>query len=113
MSRIGIALTLIFFISLVFLEGCVKRDLLIRSDPPGATVYFDDRKIGATPENYDFVWYAKHKIRLEKEGYEAVDEIISLRMPRYLWIPLDLIFEMIPYTFWDRREVSFKLKPLE
>ena len=47
-------------VTLLFLSGCVKRNLHIQSDPPGATVYFNEREIGTTPLDYDFMHHAKH-----------------------------------------------------
>ena len=98
-------------INLIFLGGCVKRNLHIKSGPPGAKVYFNEKEIGATPMDYDFMWYAEHRIALKKEGYKPIEELVSIRAPFFQWIPFDLIFELIPYTFWDRRELSYTLTP--
>lgn len=106
---------LTFFIAfgLIFSSGCIKRNLYIVSDPPGATVYFNEREVGETPLDYDFIWYATHKVRLEKEGYEPLEVLETIKTPPYLWVPLDFFLELIPYNFWDRRELSYILVPLE
>jgi len=113
MNKTRLFITVLIFFNSIVLSGCVKRNLSIISDPPGANVYFNDREIGTTPLDYDFMHYATHKITLKKEGYRPVDEHIKIRCPFYLWMPFDLIFELIPYTFWDRRELIYSLTPQE
>lgn len=113
MSKLKGPLVIFLLFSLVFLGGCVKRNLHINSDPPGATVYFNEREIGTTPLDYDFIWYATHKIRLEKEGYQPIQALESIKTPLYLWMPLDFFLELTPYVFWDRRELSYTLTPSE
>ena len=95
----------------VALTGCVKRNMHIVSDPPGALVYMNDDKIGETPLDYDFLDYAVHKFELKKEGYKSVSELVNIKPPFFSWLGIDLIFELIPYAFWDRKEMSYKLEP--
>ena len=106
-------LALFLVLGVVFLSGCVKRNLYIKSDPAGATVYFNEKEVGETPLDYDFMWYALHRVKLEKEGFEPIEEFISIRTPLYLWLPLDLIIHLIPFTFEDNRELSYVLTPME
>ena len=93
------------------LGGCVKRNLHIISDPPGALVFMNDNKIGETPLDYDFLDYAVHKFELRKDGYKTVSELVNIKPPFFSWLGIDLIFELIPYAFWDRKEISYKLEP--
>ena len=97
-------------LSLFFSGGCVKRNLHIKSNPIGATVYFNEKDIGVTPLDYDFVHYAVHKIGLKKEGYEPIKALENIKPPLYLWLPFDFFFEIIPYTFWDRKAVTYTLE---
>ncbi len=106
--------TLIFFAALaclLFAPGCVKRNLHIRSDPQGAEVYFNEDLIGTTPLDYDFMYYALHKVQVKKEGYKTLTVLQNIKPPLHLWPPLDFFFEVIPHDFWDRREVSYVLEP--
>lgn len=104
-------LAVLIVLSLVFSGGCVKRNLQIKSDPPGATVYFNEKKISETPLDYDFMWYAEHKVKLVKEGYEPIERIETIKSPPQFWIPFDFILDLLPNTFWDRRELSYTLTP--
>lgn len=113
MNRINIIISILIAFSLVFLGGCIKRNLHIKSDPPGATAYFNEEEIGETPVDHDFMWYTYHRIRLMKDGYEPVGETVLIKSPSILWIPFDLIFDMLPCDLWDRRELSYTLNPIE
>ena len=58
---IGILIPLLLACSL---SGCVSRRLTIRSDPPGALVELDGRRLGYTPVSVDFTYYATNEITL-------------------------------------------------
>jgi len=96
----------------MLLAGCVRRSLTIRSDPPGALAYLNDTLIGPTPVTFDFQWYGWHRVTLRKEGYERVNDRQQLRAPIYLWIPLDLVMELLPVPVRDARELSYALTPM-
>jgi hypothetical protein len=65
--------TLVAFI-LVFasLVGCVKRTISISSNPSGALVWVNDREVGRTPVEFEFLYYGEYDLRLEREGYEPI-----------------------------------------
>jgi len=104
---------ILIMIALLFSGGCVKRNLHIMTDPPGAQVYFNDAPTGVTPLDYDFIWYAEHKVRIEKEGYETLESIEDIPPPSKFWWLTDLFLELMPRDFWDRRELSYTLVPLQ
>lgn len=104
-------LLFILLISLVINSGCIHRKLTIKSDPPGATVYFNDKEIGTTPLEFDFMYYANHRVRLEKDGYETLKTMERIKTPPRLWIPLDLIAELMPVKVEDYYEFSYELIP--
>jgi adenylosuccinate lyase len=93
--------------------GCVRRALTIETDPPGAVVYLNDVVRGVSPATFDFEWYGWHRLMLQKTGYERVEARRVLRAPPYLWIPLDLAVELLPYPVRDRRVWRYTLRPLE
>jgi hypothetical protein len=102
----------LFLIGCIFMTaGCVQRKLTVKSDPPGAQVYFDDKYIGETPVDFDFEWYWQHKVELKKEGYETVSNFEEIKAPVYMWIPFDLAVELLPFTVRDERELTYTLKP--
>ena len=95
----------------LLLGGCVRRSLTIRTVPPGANVYINDVLEGVSPVSYDFMWYGWHRVSIRKDGYERVDDRKWLRAPAYLWIPLDLAMELVPFPIRDERTWSYTLLP--
>jgi hypothetical protein len=91
----------------------VRRSLTIRSEPPDALVYVNDQLLGKTPVTYDFTWYGWHRVILRKDGYQRVDDRRQLRAPVYLWIPLDLVMELLPFPIRDTRTWDYTLAPSE
>ena len=102
---------LLSLVSYLLLTGCVRRALTIRSEPPGAQVFLNNHLKGETPLTYDFEWYGWYRVTLRKEGYERLDDHKPLRSPAFLWIPLDLVFELLPVEIWDRQTWSYTLVP--
>ena len=102
---------LLLVIALLCSTGCIRRNLIIRSEPPGATLYVNDKLLGTTPYSYDFTWYGGYRILLKKEGYEQLDAHAMLQAPWYCWIPLDLAMELLPVPVRDERELSYQLHP--
>ena len=107
---------LIFFlvISLIFIfvnAGCLERRLTIKSNPPGAGVYFNDKYIGETPVNFDFEWYWTHKVELKKEGFKTISRYETIKAPPYMWIPFDLVVELLPFKVRDYHSLTYNLEP--
>ena len=93
--------------------GCVQRSLTIRTDPPAALVYVNDQLKGESPMTFDFVWYGWYRVTLRKDGFDRLDDHRFMRAPFYLWIPLDLVMELLPFTVRDERTWSYTLNPSE
>ena len=91
----------------------MRRSLAIRTEPPGATVYFNDQLRGETPVDFDFVWYGWQSVTLRKDGFERVDDKRLLKAPFYLWIPLDFFAELLPFHVRDLRTWSYSLTPAQ
>jgi len=103
---------LLLLAELVFVSGCVRRRLTIRTNPPGAVAYLDNAELGKTPISRNFDYYGKRELKLVKEGYEPHVEMIHLRAPWYQWPGLDFISEvLIPGTITDERIYPINLKP--
>lgn len=105
-------LILVMGISLL-LGGCVERKLFVRTDPPQADFYFNDKNIGQTPLDFDFEWYWTHNVRVEKSGYQPIKENVAIKAPVYLWIPLDFIAEILPFKIKDYHYLDYNLKKVE
>ncbi len=93
-------------------SGCVRRRLMIRSNPVGALVYVDNVEVGTTPCAINYTYYGTREIRLIKDGYETLTVHQPIPTPWYEIPPLDLISEtMTPKEIHDDRTVSYNLTP--
>ena len=92
-------------------SGCIYRTLTIKTDPPGAMAYVNDQLKGATPVTYDFEWYGWYRVMIRKDGYQRVDDRKFLWAPPWMWIPFDLVMELLPFRVKDRRTWSYTLTP--
>jgi len=96
-------------------SGCVRREIEILSEPPGATVQFDavvlPRK---TPVRFPFTWYGSHEVVVELEGYHRERLIAHVRPPWYEHFPLDFFAEHLwPWTLNDIHTFPFQLEKRE
>ena len=98
--------------TLTLQTGCLRRRLMVRSNPPGAMAYVDNQPIGTTPCATDFVYYGTREIRLVKAGYETLTVNQPIPAPWYQIPPLDFVSEnLIPRKIQDFRTVSFNMVP--
>lgn len=96
----------------LLMPGCVRRRLMVRSNPPGATVYVDNQMIGTTPCATDFTYYGTREIRLVKSGFETLTVNQPIPVPWYEIPPLDFVSEnLVPKKIQDYRTVSYNLTP--
>jgi tetratricopeptide (TPR) repeat protein len=74
------AITLgIIFPTLLLGSACSSARYIVKSDPPGASVYFDDKLVGKTPLEIDTKKLPNSEnidIRVEKENYGKFQGII-------------------------------------
>jgi hypothetical protein len=107
--RAALCLTLVLC---TLLPGCLRRRLMVRSDPPGAMVYVDNQPVGTTPCATDFVYYGTREIRLVKPGFETLTVNQPIPVPWYEVPPLDFISEnVVPHKIQDYRTVSYNMVP--
>jgi hypothetical protein len=98
--------------ALVAFPGCVRRRLLVRSNPPGAMVYVDNQPIGVTPCATSFIYYGTRELRLVKPGYETLTINQPIPAPWYQFPPLDFVSEnVVPGDIQDYRTVTYNLSP--
>ena len=92
--------------------GCVRRRMTIRSNPPGAVVYVDERRIGVTPVSTSFTYYGTRNVQLVKDGYETVSEQHRFTTPWYQYPVFDFFAENLwPYETRDERILDFEMPP--
>ncbi|MGL6225227.1 MAG: PEGA domain-containing protein [Thermoguttaceae bacterium] len=90
-----LALLLLLGTLLAVSEGCVRRRITVRSDPPGAVAYLDNVELGKTPISRNFDFYGKRELRLVKDGYETHTELVALPAPWYEWAGIDFVSEIL------------------
>ena len=106
------AAPLLLLLGLVGDCGCVRRRMTIRSNPPGAVAFVDDRRIGVTPVSTPFTYYGTRKIQLFKDGFESQTVKQRFAPPWYEYPGLDFISENLwPREIRDERIVEVQLQP--
>ena len=100
--------------SLLLSTACVERKMRIRSDPSGATVYVDGRRVGDTPHDESFVWYGTREVILVKEGHQTSVSLLPLRIPIYQIPPVDVVTDvLVPWTIEDDHPLDVSLAPVQ
>lgn len=96
----------------LFCTGCVRRTISIVTEPPGALVWLNDREVGRTPIEVEFLYYGTYDVRIVKDGYEPL--ITSGKADAPLWdvVGIDLVAELMPLDFHSRVEWMYQLEPL-
>jgi hypothetical protein len=95
------------------IAGCVERELYITSEPEDALVRISDVEVGRTPLTVPFLWYGDYDIVLRLDGYKTIKTHALIRPKWYEVPPLDLLSQLAPWTYHDRRELSYKMERLE
>lgn len=102
----------LMFLLLVITPGCVSRRVTVRSDPPGALVMLEGKKVGYTPVAFDITYYGTREITLVKPGYETRTLMQKMVPPWYQIPPLDFFSDnLLPFQITNRQEFSYSLQP--
>ncbi len=74
---------LALFLGLTTFMASCKSSSMIESEPPGAKVFFNGRKVGTTPLRIrdSKISFTQIDVRLKKEGYETLDALITKDRP--------------------------------
>ncbi len=115
-SKRDVAIIATLFLSVVAFSsyGCngVRRRLTIRTDPPGAIVYLNDKELGRAPISKNFVYSGAYKIRCYKEGYEMEERLYKAGTPWYLYPGFDFFSEnFTPGELRDEQTCNIELTP--
>ena len=106
----------IFVLSLTALAtvlciGCVRRTIAITSTPSDALVFVNDREVGRTPCEVDFLFYGEYDVRLKHEGYESIVGSGTASAPVWDFIGADLLVEVAPLDLESRVDWHFDFIP--
>ena len=87
-----------FVLCLLFIMplGCVKRTLSITSSPPNALVWVNDREVGRTPLEIDFLYYGNYDVRIEHSQTESVMTSRNINAPWWDAPFVDIAAEVLP-----------------
>lgn len=95
------------------MTGCVRRTISITSDPIGALVWVNDREVGRTPLDVEFLHYGTYDVRLVKDGYEPKLTTGEAQPPLWDNVGLDLVAEVLPLDFRSDIAWHYVLEPTE
>ena len=98
-------------IALSLLAGCVKRRISISSNPQGALVWVNDREVGRTPVEFEFLYYGEYDLRLEKEGDEPIMTTRWAKTPVWELPVVDLFAEVVAPDRESNVCWEFELEP--
>ncbi len=110
-GRKNIALTALIVVS-AFLCGCVERTISITSDPPGALVWLNDREVGRTPIEVEFLHYGKYDVRLRLNGYESMLTFGDANPPWWDGLGADFFAEIMPADLHSQISWHYVLEPI-
>ena len=89
--------------------GCVQRVVHVRSDPPGAAVWLNDREVGRTPFDREFLWYGDYDVVARADGYQTLKTTREVTAPWWQWVPFDLLTDFLPVR--DDETIQLQMKP--
>jgi hypothetical protein len=94
-------------------SGCVRRRMMVRTNPPGATVSVDNQVIGTSPAATPFVYYGTREFRIERDGFRTETIRRRFNPPWYEFPGLDFISETLwPGEIRDERIIDVEMVPL-
>ena len=94
---------------LLLAGGCVQRVIHVRSDPPGAAVWLNDREVGRTPFDKDFLWYGDYDVVARADGYQTLKTTREVTAPWWQFPPFDLLTDFLPVR--DDETIRLELAP--
>ena len=110
-GRSATALAVMILVGLAS-AGCVRRTLIIETEPQGALVFLNDEEIGRSPVQREFLWYGDYDIVARKEGYATLHTHERINTPWYQVPGIDFFTELLyPGRIHDQRLMSFTLEP--
>lgn len=91
--------------------GCVRREIEITSEPPGAVLTLNGREVGRTPTRVQFTFDGTYDVRLRLQGYESVAGSGTTDMPVWDFVGADLVAELAPVKLQRLERWHFILVP--
>ncbi len=92
--------------------GCVRRTIMITSEPPGVLIWVNDREVGRTPIDVGFEYYGVYDVRLELAGYEPMMTSGKASAPWWDKAGADFFAELVPADLQSEVRWHYVLTPL-
>ena len=87
--------TAVLFLVVAATVGCVRRTIRITTEPPNALVFLNDREVGRSELETDFLFYGDYDVIIRKEGYHTLKTNWEVKSPWYQLIPVDFFAEVL------------------
>lgn len=86
--------------------------MTIRTNPPGALVEVDGKRLGTSPVSTDFTYYGTHEFTISAPGYETLTVQQKVKTPFYQYVPIDFFTNhFLPGRVTDRHDFTYVLQP--
>lgn len=96
----------------LFQSGCMSRRITVRTQPPGALVEMNGKRLGPSPVSTNFTYYGDNEFKISSPGYETAVVRQPTPAPWYQVPPLDFISDnFLPFRVRDHREYNYSLTP--
>ncbi len=90
----------------------MSRRITVRTQPPGALVEMNGKRLGLSPVSTNFTYYGDNEFKISAPGYETAVVRQPTPAPWYQIPPLDFISDnFLPFRVRDHREYSYTLIP--
>ncbi|MCO5165802.1 MAG: PEGA domain-containing protein [Planctomycetes bacterium] len=96
--------------------GCVERQLVIETDPPGAELFVDGREVGTTaegaPVRVTFDAYGTRTVVARRRGHVPLRRTVTLDPPWWQLFPFDVFTDLLWLgTLRDEHRLELALTP--
>ncbi len=96
---------------LLLSTGCVKRTLSITTTPSNALVWLNDREVGRTPLEIEFLYYGEYDVRIQHVDSESLMTTRWVKSPWWDMPFVDLAAEAMPFDLNANPVWHFDLQP--
>lgn len=100
-------------------SGCLRRHIVITSEPSGARVFLDGKNLGPSPVDVPFSFHGTRRVDFihEDQGetrYRSLTALVAIQPPFYSLFPLDFLVEHLwPFPIDEVHRVHADLEPAQ
>lgn len=91
--------------------GNIRRTAYITSTPAGAQCRINGAYYGKTPVEFAYLWNWYYDIKLEKPGYQILEDKKKFRAGIQNTFPFDFVMEVLPFRTYERKRLDYTLTP--